>query len=78
MRAQLSTEIAFLRREAAKLNTPSTYAKCAKYQRLAAIKEKQLAELNSGRAVPGMGERIALLCRTLKVRRMTGRRSRIY
>ncbi len=67
-RAQLSAELAFLKREAVKLNTPSTYAKCAKYQRLANSKEKELKELSAPGAVPTVPERLVLLCNTGKVR----------
>ncbi|GLC41915.1 hypothetical protein PLESTB_001047100 [Pleodorina starrii] len=66
-RAQLTAEIAFLRREAAKLNNPSTYARCAKYQRLANAKDKELAELNAGPAVPGLADRLLLLGRGIKM-----------
>lgn len=37
-RARLNAEIGYLRRESAKLNAPATYAKCAKFQRLANAK----------------------------------------
>ncbi|GFR46624.1 hypothetical protein Agub_g8229, partial [Astrephomene gubernaculifera] len=66
-RAQLTAEITFLRREAAKLNTPSTYAKCAKFQRLANAKEKELADVTAGPAVPGLAERLVMLCSAVKV-----------
>ncbi|GIL69807.1 hypothetical protein Vretimale_10145 [Volvox reticuliferus] len=66
-RAQLTAEISFLRREASKLNTPSTYARCAKYQRLANAKDRELAELNAGPAVPGLADRLILLGRAVKV-----------
>lgn len=42
---ELVHAISSLRKEAAKLNTPSTYAKCAKCQRQMNAKEKQLAEI---------------------------------
>lgn len=45
--ATLQREIQELRREAARLNTPSTYAKCAKAQRMANAKEKELAALQA-------------------------------
>ncbi|KXZ54154.1 hypothetical protein GPECTOR_5g252 [Gonium pectorale] len=66
-RSQLTAEIAHLRREAAKLNTPSTYAKCARFQRLANAKDKELSELGGGPAVPGVPERLILLCNAVKV-----------
>mmetsp|Transcript_39700 Transcript_39700/g.88210 ORF Transcript_39700/g.88210 Transcript_39700/m.88210 type:complete len:203 (+) Transcript_39700:100-708(+) len=47
-RARLLNEISSLRKQAAKLNTPSTYAKCAKCQRLAATKERELTGLEGG------------------------------
>ncbi|KAI8471460.1 MAG: hypothetical protein J3K34DRAFT_233072 [Monoraphidium minutum] len=43
--ARLAREIASLRRQAEVLNTPSTYAKCAKLQRLANAKEQELSSL---------------------------------
>lgn len=46
-RAQLCAEIAFLRREASRLNHPATFSKCAKLQRMANAKEKELAALGS-------------------------------
>lgn len=67
-RAQLLAEIAFLRREAAKLNNPSTYARCAKYQRLANVKDKEHAELTAGPAVPELADGLLLLGRAVKVR----------
>lgn len=42
---RLAQEIASLRKEAAAFNTPSTYVKSAKFQRLANAKEKELAAL---------------------------------
>ncbi|GLI62516.1 hypothetical protein VaNZ11_005172 [Volvox africanus] len=66
-RAQLTAEITFLRREAAKLNRPSTYARCAKYQRVANAKDRELAELNAGPAIPGVADRLILLGRAVKV-----------
>ncbi|EFJ43340.1 hypothetical protein VOLCADRAFT_119133 [Volvox carteri f. nagariensis] len=65
-RAKLTAEIAFLRREAAKLNTPSTYARCAKYQRLANAKDKDLADLNAGPGVSGTADRLLVLGRAVK------------
>eukprot|EP00879_Flechtneria_rotunda_P028519 GHRR01030644.1.p1 GENE.GHRR01030644.1~~GHRR01030644.1.p1 ORF type:complete len:117 (+),score=32.27 GHRR01030644.1:126-476(+) len=44
-KARLIMEIAELRRQAEAFNTPSTYVKCAKFQRLANAKEKELAAL---------------------------------
>ncbi len=44
-RTRLGLEIATLRRQAAVHNTPASFAKCAKFQRLAAAKEKELASL---------------------------------
>lgn len=75
-RAQLSAELAFLKREAVKLNTPSTYAKCAKYQRLANSKEKELKELSAPGAVPTVPERLVLLCNSGKVGRVGFRSGR--
>ncbi|PNH05446.1 hypothetical protein TSOC_008267, partial [Tetrabaena socialis] len=51
---------------ATKLNAPATYAKCAKYQRLANAKDKDLAELAGGTAVPSVAQRLLLLCGTVK------------
>lgn len=48
----LLAEIATLRREAERFNTPSTYFKCAKLQRQANAKEKELQALEEGRG-PG-------------------------
>ena len=44
-KARLAREIASLRRQAEAFNAPSTYAKCAKLQRLANAKEQELAAL---------------------------------
>eukprot|EP00955_Chlamydomonas_euryale_P112399 366130-Chlamydomonas_euryale.AAC.26 len=46
-RASLTHEISELRKEAAKHNTPATYAKCAKCQRSIAAKERELAALGT-------------------------------
>ncbi|KAG2487180.1 hypothetical protein HYH03_014158 [Edaphochlamys debaryana] len=66
-RAQLTAEVTLLRREAAKLNTPATYARCAKLQRLANAKDKELAELSAGPAVPGVADRLIVLCPAVKM-----------
>ncbi|KAG2437408.1 hypothetical protein HXX76_006060 [Chlamydomonas incerta] len=66
-RARLNAEIGYLRRESAKLNTPATYAKCAKFQRLANAKEKEVAELSAAPAVPGLGDRMVLLANATKL-----------
>ncbi|KAG2453089.1 hypothetical protein HYH02_002421 [Chlamydomonas schloesseri] len=66
-RARLNAEIGYLRRESAKLNAPATYAKCAKFQRLANAKEKELAELSAAPAVPGLGDRLVLLANAIKL-----------
>lgn len=60
-------EIASLRRQAETLNTPSTYAKCAKLQRLANAKEQELSALQQH----GEGDaraRISAAMVTIKVR----------
>lgn len=44
-KARLVREIAQLRRQAESFNAPSTYAKCAKLQRLANAKEQELVSL---------------------------------
>ncbi|PNW78710.1 hypothetical protein CHLRE_09g387504v5 [Chlamydomonas reinhardtii] len=66
-RARLNAEIGYLRRESAKLNAPATYAKCAKFQRLANAKDKELAELTAAPAVPGLGDRMVLLANAVKL-----------
>jgi hypothetical protein len=98
-RQRLAAELAYLRREAAKLNNPSTFAKCSKLQarrsqarqapstilvcccvvianrrcsagpaqRLAALKEKELAELRSDPAVPTVPDRLLKLGGAAKV-----------
>ena len=44
---RLTQEISELRKQAEALNAPATYAKCAKYQRLALAKERELASLQT-------------------------------
>lgn len=66
-KSYLVKEIAALRKEAAKLNTPSTYAKCAKYQRLANNKEKELAKLDST-AAPAWHGQVDKAVGTMQVR----------
>lgn len=68
-RLRLTQEIALLRREAAKHNTPSTYAQCAKLQRAANAKEKELAKLAELPAVPQSGL-LTWVPTLVKVRRM--------
>lgn len=65
-RSQLLSEIAELRRESEKHNTPSQYAKCAKYQRQANAKEKELASLGS-QAEMTLQDKVLMLTSTLKV-----------
>ncbi|KAF8060543.1 SAMC1 [Scenedesmus sp. PABB004] len=54
-RTRLLAEIAALRKQAAALNAPATYAKAAKAQRLANAKEKELAGLASSPPRGGAG-----------------------
>ena len=58
--------IAELRREAARYNTPSTYAKCAKAQRQANAKEKELAALHAP-AQASWEDKVARAASTLQV-----------
>ncbi|GBF97161.1 hypothetical protein Rsub_10348 [Raphidocelis subcapitata] len=60
-------EIASLRRQAETFNAPSTYAKCAKLQRLANAKEQELAALQQ-HGDRDVRARIAAAIATLKVR----------
>ena len=50
-KARLALEIASLRRQAEAFNSPSTYVKCAKFQRLANAKEKELSALQASGGV---------------------------
>jgi hypothetical protein len=59
-------EIASLRRQAEAFNNPSTYVKCAKFQRLANAKEKELAALQQHRDI-GMQDKVDAVVSTLKV-----------
>ena len=45
-KARLAAEISSLRKQAEIYNNPATYVKCAKFQRLANAKEKELAGLH--------------------------------
>lgn len=72
-KARLAREIASLRREAEALNTPSTYAKCAKLQRLANAKEQELSSLQQ-HGESDMRARIAAGMATAKVRVRAWRR----
>jgi len=63
---ELLTEIAVLRREAERHNTPATFARCAKLQRQAAAREKELEGLA---AEAGGANRTATMVGTLKARR---------
>ncbi|GBF97162.1 hypothetical protein Rsub_10349 [Raphidocelis subcapitata] len=65
-KARLAREIASLRRQAETFNTPSTYAKCAKLQRLANAKEQELAALQQ-HGDRDVRARIAAAIATLKV-----------
>lgn len=65
-KAGLAQEIIALKREAARLNTPSTYAKCAKAQRQANAKEKELAALSNAKKT--WADHVALGCAWGKVR----------
>lgn len=70
-RAQLRADVAALRREAGKYNTPATYAKSAKYQRLALLKEKELSGLAKSE-VETRQEKIEFFCTLGKVRASRG------
>lgn len=65
-KTRLVLEIAALRKQAEQFNTPSTYVKCAKYQRLANAKEKELASLQAHRDI-SLQDRIDAVVSTLKV-----------
>lgn len=72
--ARLLREVGELRREAARLNQPSTFAKSAKAQRLAAAKERELAALHeapassAGQGLPrSWEERVMLAAKALQV-----------
>jgi hypothetical protein len=64
---RLAQEIASLRKEAAVFNTPSTYVKCAKFQRLANAKEKELAALQEHKD-SSLQDKIDAVVTTAKVR----------
>jgi hypothetical protein len=64
---RLAQEIASLRKEAAAFNTPSTYVKCAKFQRLANAKEKELAALQEHKD-SSLQDKIDAVVATAKVR----------
>ncbi len=66
-RLRLALEISSLRRQAEALNSPNTYVKCAKYQRLANAKEKELAALDQGQAT-GANENWDAVLVAIKVR----------
>lgn len=60
-------EIASLRKQAEAFNTPSTYVKCVKYQRLANAKEKELAALQQARD-QSLHDKVDAVVTALKVR----------
>jgi hypothetical protein len=64
---RLAQEIASLRKEAAAFNTPSTYVKSAKFQRLANAKEKELAALKEHKE-SSLQDKIDTVVATAKVR----------
>jgi hypothetical protein len=64
---RLAQEIASLRKEAAAFNTPSTYVKCAKFQRLANAKEKELTALQEHKD-SSLQDKIDAAVATAKVR----------
>lgn len=70
-KTRLSLEIAALRKQAEQFNTPSTYVKCAKFQRLANAKEKELAALQAHQEV-SMQDRVNAVVSTLKVGSISG------
>lgn len=65
-KTRLALEIASLRKQAEQFNTPSTYVKCAKFQRLANAKEKELAALQAHKDV-SLQDRINTVVSTTKV-----------
>lgn len=65
-KTRLALEIASLRREAATYNTPATYVKCAKLQRLANAKEKELASLEEHNDIK-LQDKIDAVVATLKL-----------
>eukprot|EP00878_Enallax_costatus_P024432 GHUV01026070.1.p1 GENE.GHUV01026070.1~~GHUV01026070.1.p1 ORF type:complete len:165 (+),score=21.56 GHUV01026070.1:150-644(+) len=65
-KTRLALEIAALRKQAEQFNTPSTYVKCAKFQRLANAKEKELAALQAHKDV-SLQDRINAVVSTTKV-----------
>ncbi len=64
----LSREIADLKREAARYNTPSMFAKCAKCQRQIAAKEKQLSALDADKS-PSWQDGVLKALNAIKVSR---------
>ena len=65
-KARLAAEISSLRKQADLYNNPATYAKCAKFQRLANAKEKELAGLQEHRD-SSVKDRMGSLLYTAKV-----------
>ncbi len=65
-KVRLAREIADLRRQAEVFNNPAHYVKCAKYQRLANAKEKELAALQESKAF-GLQDKIDSAVSLLKV-----------
>ena len=69
LRDDLVRSITELKREAARYNTPATYAQCAKYQRQINAKEKQLAALESaGASKSAWEDRVIKVVSSCKVR----------
>ena len=70
-KARLALEIASLRRQAEAFNSPSTYVKCAKFQRLANAKEKELSALQASGGV-SVQDRLDAAVAACKVRFVVG------
>ena len=69
LRDDLVRSITELKREAARYNTPATYAKCAKCQRQINAKEKQLAALElAGASKSAWEDRVIKVLSSCKVR----------
>lgn len=64
---RLVLEIASLRRQAEAYNNPATYVKCAKFQRLANAKEKELTSFDSKSAESGLQSRLDAAVAAVKV-----------
>ncbi len=65
-RDALVKDISDLKKEAARLNTPSTYAKCAKCQRQVNAKEKQLSVLGEATGGSAWQDKVVRLSMILK------------